>query len=294
MSKKKIPTTITIDGKELQVKDVPELLELIEAVRGEEKDKLYSEIAKLEAKVAGLEDKSKLTEAEAVELKDLRKQIARKEVELESKQAELDATKKAQKDTKKVVATAGDEGDDASTKVMSELKALLTEQLAGVNKQLAEFKGEVDKRIGEVSGGLKTKTVADYRKEQLAKYKEVIVEDLVPESLNSEAEVNTSIEKALERSQDLIYREVDGKRLSLREIAETEKTKKDEAKKGGNTYTPPGQPPAPPGKDGDGDITGKALLKDVKKMTPEEYAKHRQSLLAEAKQVVYTGEVEEA
>lgn len=293
MSKKKIPTTIKIDGKELQVKDVPELLELIEAVRGEEKDKLYGEISKLEANVKVLEDKGKLTEEEAKELKELRKTVARKEVELEQKESELEEAKKAQKSTKKVTDKAGEEGDEGTDKIMAGLKSFLTEQLAGVNKQLADFKGEFDKKIGEVSGGLKTKTVADYRKEQLAKYADVIVDDLVPENLESEADVNKAIERALERSQDLIYKEVDGKRLSLREIAVAEKTKKEEAAKGGGTYTPPGEPPKPPGKDGEGDLTGKALLKDVSKMSPEEYRKHREALIKEAKQVKYTGEVEE-
>ena len=293
MSKKKIPTSIKIDGKELQVKDVPELLELIETVRAEEKDKLYGEIAKLESSVKTLEDKGKLTEAEAQELKDLRKAVARKEVELEQKETELEEAKKAQKTTKKVTDNPGEEGDDKTDKIMAGLKTFLTEQLAGVNKAVGDLKADVEKKIGEVSGGLKTKTVTDYRKEQLARYKDVIVDDLVPENLESEADVNKAIEKALERSQDLIYREVDGKRLSLREIADAEKTKKAEEAKGGGTYTPPGEPPKPPGKDGEGDLTGKALLKDVSKMSPDEYKKHREALIREAKQVKYTGEVEE-
>lgn len=301
MSKKQIPSEITIDGKVLKVKDVPELLGLIEAVRGEEKDKLYGEIAKLEAKVTGLEDKSKLTEAEAAELKDLRKQIARKEVELEAKDAELDAAKKAGKAAEKIN-DDDDEGDDkksgktgkaGNAALMAELKAFMTEQLSGVTSQLDTLKKEVETKVGEVSGGLKAKTVGDYRKQQLAKYADVIVSDLVPDNLDSEEAVNKAIERALERSQDLIYKEVDGKRLSLREIADAEKAKKEDAGKGGGTYTPPGAPPTPPGKGDNGDITDKVLLKDVKNMSPEEFAKHRAKLLAEVKQVKYTGEAEE-
>lgn len=298
MSKKKIPTEITIDGKVLKVKDVPELLELIEAARGEEKDKLYGEIAQLEAKVTGLEDKGKLTEKEAAELKELRKAVARKEVELEAKEAELLAAKKAGKAADKLEddddEKGGKGGKTDKTELLADIKSFLTEQLKGVTTQVEGLKTDFEKRLGEVSGGLKAKTVGDYREQQLAKYKDVIVEDLVPEGLDTQEAVNAAIEKALERSKDLIYREVDGKRLSLREIADAEKAKKAETEKGGGTYTPPGNPPAPPDRSGEGgDVSGKVLLKDVSKMSPTEFAKHREKLQAEVRQQKYTGEAEE-
>jgi hypothetical protein len=294
MSKKKIPTEITIEGKVLKVKDVPELLELIEAARGEEKDKLYGEIATLEAKVTGLEDKGKLTEKEAAELKELRKAVARKEVELESKEAELEAAKKAGKAADKLDDDDEKGGKGGKTELLSDIKAFLTEQLKGVTTQVEGLKTDFEKRLGEVSGGLKAKTVGDYRAQQLARYKDVIVEDLVPEGLDTEEAVNSAIEKALERSKDLIYQEVDGKRLSLREIASTEKSKKAEAEKGGGTYTPPGNPPAPPDRSGEGgDVSGKVLLKDVSKMSPAEFAKHRDKLQSEVRQQKYTGVAEE-
>jgi hypothetical protein len=142
----------------------------------------------------------------------------------------------------------------------------------------------------------KSETVADYKKEQLAKYKDVIIEDFVPENLDSEEAVNKAIEKALEKSKQYIRKEVDvdgtKKSLTLSEIEELEANKDKGGKGSGGDYGSGGSgegkknPPAKPD-GGSGDLTGKELLSKIEDMTDEEYAKHAEAILKEVKSVKY-------
>ena len=83
-----VPEKIVIDGKEYSVKDNPEILELVQEVRKEEKDKLYSKISTTEAKIKVLEDEKKSTG-------DL---SAKKDEELQKLKDDLAVTKKEKSD----------------------------------------------------------------------------------------------------------------------------------------------------------------------------------------------------
>lgn len=284
-TKKTIPTTITVNGVELQVKDSPELLALIEAVRGTEKDKLYGEISGLEARIKVAEDEKKAsgtqTAAEKAELDALKRDLGAKEAQLVAANAALEEAKKVKKTVKK----ADDADEDPSAKALAEMKSFFTAQMEGFKKEVGDLKTEFTTKVGEVQSGLQGKTVGDYRKEQLAKYEKVLIPALVPENLDSVEAVNKAILSALEVSKDYVRQDHDGKSLTLREIEALSAANKgaENGQAPGGVYTPPTAPAAPGG--GDGDVTGKSLLAKVSSMSPEEYAKHRSTLLQEAKSI---------
>lgn len=275
-TKSGIPEKIKIGETEYEVKDHPELLKAFETVRTEEKGKLYSKIAGFEAKITVLEDEKKangdLTATKEKELKTLQDELAKTKAE-KAELEKVDPKKGAKKDDKK-------DGDDFDTKLAEALK-----------KQGEAF----ELKLKEVQGGLTKKTIGDYRKEQLEKNKGLLIEDLVPEDLATEADVNKAIETALAKSKPYIRKDYDlgdGKKQTMSiaeyETYEAEKKAKGDGAGGAGGGTPdytPGAPARPAG--GATDITGKDLLANVDKMSPAEYEKNREAILQQVKQVDY-------
>lgn len=279
-----IPEKVKLaDGSEIVVKDNPALLQsitdAIQNARKEEKDKLYSTISSLESQKKVLEDEKKqngeLTKAQKEELDKVKGDLAVAKAEKEKLEKEGGKESAADEGKNKKEATKSENAlskDDITEMV----KSLLTEQMA-------DFK----KGLGDVKTDLNAKEVSDYRKEQLEKYKDVIIEDFVPESMNSKEDVNKAIENAISKSKPYLIKdyEVDGKtqRMSIAEYEALEKPAEGEGKT--KTYEPK-NPPTPP-EGGSGDVTGKELLSRVEDMTDEEYAKHADQILREVKSVKY-------
>lgn len=286
-----IPEKIKLGDVEYVVKDHPELLKVIENARKEEKTKLYSQISSLDAKVKVLEDEKKtsgeLSSTKEEKLKKLQDELA--VVKAEKEKLEGDG-KGGSGNPDDGDDGKGDDGKGKATKPTfskKEAEQMVKEALA---KQNETFEG----KLAEVRGGLTQKTVSDYRKEQLAKHKGLIIEQLVPDGLDSEEAVNKAIQTALETSKGYIAKEydIDGKKQKMT-IAEYEEyeTKQQGAGDDGNGGKGTGDyvPPTPPGKPdgGSGDLTGKELLSKIEDMSDEEYAKHHEAIKKEAKTVKY-------
>ena len=295
-----VPEKIKLGDKDYILKDHPELLELVQEARKDEKDKLYSRISTLEASEKVLKDKEKagleLTTKQEADLKKIQDELAVSKAELEkvSKNKSKAGDDDDEEDEDEDGGGKGKKGKSTKAKglTLEEVKAAMAEILAAKDK-------EFDQKLNEVKTGLSKKNVGDYRKEQLAKHKGLIIEDLVPEDLESEEAVNKAIEKALKTSKGFISKEfdVDGKkqRMTLAEYEELAGKKEGAAGAGGSgegtpSYTPREGAPKPGTPSGD--VTGKELIKDVANMSEEEYAKHRKELLKEAKTLKYTGDEE--
>lgn len=292
-----IPDKIKLGDKEYSLKDNPELLDLVKEVRKDEKDKLYSQISTLEAKTKVLEDEKKangeLSATKEAKLKELQDELAVAKAEKDKVEKELTGLKGG----KKSAEDDDDDDDDDKGKTKKSKKSstepsFTKEELQVMLKQaLKEQADEFEKKISEVKGGLNKKTVGDYRKEMLEKHKGLIIEQLVPENLDSEEAVNKAIEKALETSKQYISNEyeVDGKKqkMTVAEYEAYEAKQKEQGKEKTPTgsYTPPNPPAKPEG--GSGDLSGKELLSKIETMTDEEYAKHADQILKEVKSVKY-------
>lgn len=299
-----IPEKIKLGDKEYVVKDHPELLELLQKARKEEKDKLYSQISTLQASVKVLEDEKKSNG----ELS------ATKEKELKKLQDEL-AVVKAEKEKLEGASSGGsgadpdeddDEDDDDPKKKgkksrKSSEPSFTKKELQDMLKDaLAEQQKAFDEKLAKVQGVLTQKTVSDYRKEQLAKHKGLLIEQLVPDNLDSVEAVNKAIKDALETSKSYISNEyeIDGKKqkMTIAEYEEYEAKQKDAGAgeqggtggQGTGNYTPPTPPQKPDG--GSGDLSGKELLSKIDEMSDEEYAKHHKQLLKEVQSVKYGDE----
>lgn len=290
-----VPEKITIDGKEYTIAEAKELLDLVAEVRKDEKDKLYSKISGLEAKVKTLENEKKqegdLSTTKEAELKKLQDElaVAKSKVEelvAESKKAGEGKGKGGKKKPEDGDGDGKDSEPTASGLTAEQVQKMLDDALA---KKDADHKRELD----EVKKGLNTKNVSDYRKEQLAKYKGTLIEDFVREDLNTQEEVDKAIADAIQKSKPYIRKEyelADGKKQNM-SIAEYEEyEEKNRSSKGNNgegsggtpTYTPPAKPDG-----GSGDLTGKELLKDIENMSQEEYDKNYDKILKEAATVKY-------
>tara|TARA_Y100000034_G_scaffold29728_1_gene36147 strand:+ start:25611 stop:26534 length:924 start_codon:yes stop_codon:yes gene_type:complete len=299
----KIPETITIGGQEYKIKDHPELQSLVEKARKSEKNKLYSEIKGFESKIAVLENKEK----ENGEL------TAKQEKDLAKLKADLDSANAEKAELEKTIAKGGKSGGDGKSGEGKgdEPKGLTEAKVAELlEKALEKKEAAHQKEIEELRNGLNTKTVGDYRKEQLKKYEGVIIPDLVPESLDSQSDVDKAIEAAITKSKPYIRNtyEINGEEKEM-SIADYEKYKAEnpdgneggnggsgnEGGSGGGTpdYEGGQGKPATPPSGGGGDVSGKELLSRVKDMSPEEYAKHREAILKESAQVSYGGATEE-
>ena len=286
----KIPEVIKIGGTEYSVKDTPELLELIQVARKEEKDKLYSQIQALESAKRTLEDEQKkqgkLSTDKEEELKKIKDELETAKSDKVRLEEELNEYKKPE-----------GKKDGSNTKKDDAVKETLTKEevIALVKEAVASTTKDVDDKVGEVKKELTKKEIADYRKELLEQNKGLLIEGLVPTNLETKEEVNKAIQDALAESRNYITKEyeVDGKkqRMTIAEYEEyAEKVKKDDEEKQKNRtdmYRASGLPDRPDG--ASGDLTGKDLLSRLDSMTDEEYAKHADQILREARSLKYDG-----
>lgn len=286
----KIPEVIKIGGTEYSVKDTPELLELIQVARKEEKDKLYSQIQALESAKRTLEDEQKkqgkLSTDKEEELKKIKDELETAKSDKVRLEEELNEYKKPE----------GKKGS-SNTKKDDAVKETLTKEevIALVKEAVASTTKDVDDKVGEFKKELTKKEIADYRKELLEQNKGLLIEGLVPTNLETKEDVNKAIQDALAESRNYITKEyeVDGKkqRMTIAEYEEyAEKVKKDDEEKQKNRtnmYRASGLPDRPDG--ASGDLTGKDLLSRLDSMTDEEYAKHADQILREARSLKYDG-----
>lgn len=286
----KIPEVIKIGGTEYSVKDTPELLELIQVARKEEKDKLYSQIQSLESAKRTLEDEQKkqgkLSTDKEEELKKIKDELETAKSDKVRLEEELNEYKKPE----------GKQGS-SNTKKDDAVKETLTKEevIALVKEAVASTTKDVDDKVGEVKKELTKKEIADYRRELLEQNKGLLIEGLVPTNLETKEDVNKAIQDALAESRNYITKEyeVDGKkqRMTIAEYEEyAEKVKKDDEEKQKNRtdmYRASGLPDRPDG--ASGDLTGKDLLSRLDSMTDEEYAKHADQILREARSLKYDG-----
>ena len=96
-----IPEEIEIDGKKVKIKDSKVLTDLLEQVRKQEKNKLYSNISTLEAEIKVLEKNAALTDAEKEELKTAKEDLVTLKNDkkiLDEKLKELEESRKKTKD----------------------------------------------------------------------------------------------------------------------------------------------------------------------------------------------------
>jgi len=277
-----LPSKVKIGDKEVELKDHPELLELIQQVRTEEKEKLYSEKAKLEAKVNELKNKvaegETLSAAEKAELEKLKGDIAKKDGEIAATKAALEEAKKGKGKKKK----ADDEGEDDEDAPLTK-----KEMLKAMEELLKPLKDELKGEVKKVEGELTKKALEDYRAELLEKNKGLIIPDLLQGS--TKAELDANLVKVLETSKPYITKEVKGKDGKIEKVtlAELEQRKADEEaaieklkernknRTGGKDDAGADAPERDTQKD------PKTLLKDVSKMDAKEYAKHREQIKKE-------------
>jgi hypothetical protein len=177
----------------------------------------------------------------------------------------------------------------------------IQELLEKRDKDLME---KIDAKVGKVSDTVSQKEVDDYRKEQIEKYHDVLIPNLVPTGLKTKDEVNKSIQNALTTSKSYIVKEttIGGTkgRYTLAEIeaAEAKDKEKQESgsgnngnnNSGGKTQSYQGGNYAGKPDSGSGDVSGKELLKRVDELTDAEYEKNRDQILREAKAVKYPDE----
>ena len=265
-------------------------MELIQVARKEEKDKLYSQIQSLESAKRTLEDEQKkqgkLSTDKEEELKKIKDELETAKSDKVRLEEELNEYKKPE-----------GKKDGSNTKKDDAVKETLTKEevIALVKEAVASTTKDVDDKVGEVKKELTKKEIADYRKELLEQNKGLLIEGLVPTNLETKEEVNKAIQDALTESRNYITKEyeVDGKkqRMTIAEYEEyAEKVKKDDEEKQKNRtdmYRASGLPDRPDG--ASGDLTGKDLLSRLDSMTDEEYAKHADQILREARSLKYDG-----
>lgn len=276
-----IPKSITLGGVEYILADHPELRTLVEAGRKEEKDKLYSQIKTLESSITVLKDEAKASGGQSQKDKDELKKL---QDELAVVKADLE---KAGKETTPATppVNKGGKDDKPDEKPVGMTAEEVQKIVAGALKTQEE---KHSKELEQVRGTITIKDVADHRKEMLEKHKGLLIEDLVPDGLGTKEDVNKAVEKALQTSKDFIRKEYKGEddkteMLTLAEIEARETAKQQTATPPANgqqgVYVPAGAPPAPPA--GNGNLSGKELIKDLKTMSPADYEKNREAIRAE-------------
>lgn len=289
MPNEKVTRVVKIDGKEVDLSTLPEFNAILEEVRGEEKSKLYSKIGTLEAQIKIFDDEKKangtLTKAKEDELKLLREELGAVKAEKEklAKEQEGGNGEGAKGKGKSEGKDGGKDADFDESKFAAMLAAALQKELAPLHQQ----NSELTQKLQEVQTNVKRKTVDEYRQEQLAKHKGIVIPELVPTGLDSEEAVNAAIQRALETSKNYLTREVEenGAKKTV-SLAEYEALQEQARKAAEHPATPPAAPEKPGGKDA-GDLGGKELLGKVGEMTDAEYEKYRDQILKETAQVSY-------
>ena len=286
-----IPEEIEIDGKKVKIKDSKVLTDLLEQVRKQEKNKLYSNISTLEAEIKVLEKNAALTDAEKEELKTAKEDLVTLKNDKKILDEKLKELEESRKKTKDVDEEEQEKGKKAKGLSAEDVKALIQESL---KESMAGITKTIQDSVGEVKGDLTKKKTNDYRKELLEKHGSVLIPDLLKG--DSPEELDKNLVKALETSKQYITVEHEGKKVTLAEreklIAdEVEKAKKskedeeeEESKKNKNRFNKPDT--------GKNAFADKDLIEHVGEMTDEEYAKNREAILREVKQLKYQEESE--
>lgn len=280
-----IPKTIKIGDVEYKVSEHPELAALIEAGRKDEKEKLYSQIGGLTAEIKTLKDKEEMSKKDKEALKKLENELAVAKSDLEKAKA---AGGEGSDDTSK-----GDD-NDKSKDDKSKGGVTTTEIEAIVQRALKAQADQYEQKFASLKGEMTAEQVETYRKEQMKEYDGLLIPDLVPQGLKSKEEVNEAVKKALDTSKQFIrkdYTDKDGK-TSQKTLAEIEELEKAPATppSGGSpppTYVPAGGTPPPPPPSGGGEIDSKSLVKDLKNLSPAEFAKNREAIRQEILKVGY-------
>ena len=281
-----IPKKIKIGDQEVELKSNPELLNLVEAVRKEEKEKQHTEILGLKKALA---DK----DVSETKLAELQKRLEEVEVAKKATEEELIVIKAAKKDleeTKKSeVGTKTEEiKTDEGKKGEQDLSLLIEGALTKFGQKMTE---DLEKRFKNYETELeglknhtKTTTVESHKQKLITKYDGLIIPDLL--TGNTIEEVDKSLAKALEISKKYITVSDDsGSKKTLEEIEQARKEleKKQQEEKGkqvvisvsdfaklseeGKAHTPP-IPPDP--------AKVHEEIKNINEMSSEEFAKNKE------------------
>lgn len=266
-----IPRTIKIGDVEYNVADHPELLSLVESARKEEKDKLYGSINSMKAEIdkfkAGATEAEKKDTEYKEKLKKMQEDLTAKTDELKKFEG-IDPNKKPETPPK-------DKGE-------------VSEEVKKLQEQLAKTEKEANERIAKIEREAQAKSLADYRKAKLVEHAGKIIDDFVPDNLTTTEDIDKYVTDALDKSKKYIreeYTKADGTKVNatLEEIQGWEEEKKKNPPTpptaGTPTYVPPVVPPT-----GGGQANPEELMKDIKGMSPEQFAKNRDQLRAQIRQ----------
>jgi hypothetical protein len=295
-----IPEEIKLGDTVYKVKEHPEVLELIEIVRKEEKTKLYAEKADLEAKIKVLEaveNKSKDQEKTLKKLQDDLIIVNSEKSKVEKELAEIKKTAKtpeelAEEERKRVEKEKAEKEKASSGLTAEEVSKIVSEQLKKTTEVYQKALEKKQAEFDELRKNFSDKNVAEYRNELLEKNKGLVIPDLVTGS--TKEELDKSLVTALQTSKKYLTTVYNGKTVTLFEKDELvkkaeEKAEADKAKR--NQGTPPNKFSPPDGGE-EPDVDGKTLIKDVSSMSAEEYSKYRKKILDEVKQLKYQSDNE--
>jgi len=216
---------ITIGGVEYVVKDHPELLKMIEGIRTEEKDKLYSDIAKYKTEIAQLKKDGETKND--TKIKELEKQLEEATKNKDGIMTELGSVKEELKKLaaqKKKPAKSDDDGDGGEGKKepdLDSMKKMISELLGESSKKQLELVEALQKKIDELEGNSKKFMAESYREKLIAEHKGFIIPEFLRGS--SKEELDASLVEALQSSKKYIT--VDdgkGKRITLEEKEKVE------------------------------------------------------------------------
>lgn len=289
-----LPEKIKLGGQEYVLKDNPELLNLVQEARKEEKDKLHGEIKLLKGKISK-------GGVDAEQMETLKTQLAEAEEAKKVANEELVGLKAVQKKLEEEKNKGGDAGGDGGDDPDKGKKKTMTShdfelKLSEFGKSMTDQFGKVledrfkkyDESIGNLTKQNSQMTVEAHKQKLLADNEGLIIPDLLTGGTIDE--LNTSLVKALETSKKYITaQDNEGNRKTLAEI---EKAKIEAEKKAGDgTQTQQvsvvdllsitdengekkfsvAQPPKGGATDGD-------LVKDLDEMSPEEFEKNRDAI----------------
>jgi hypothetical protein len=259
---------VVIDGKELRVKDHPELIALIESGRSQEKEKLHSQIEEMKLKIKSFDSEGVKTKAQLAQMEEYRVKLEvaeTREKELKEQMKNIDSAKN------QVVA----DRNKLDTKVR------VKDALSRERQKLEEIYAS---KLQELEVKMNKQTASMYRETLLERYKGLVIPELIEG--NSVEELDKSAEKALSISKKYITKNIDGVTKTL---AELENSANAVATDGSGSQTKVEQTVIPvtpikvPGKmdNASGNLEGKDLLENMADMTPEEFAKNREKLRAQ-------------
>ena len=271
---------IIIDGKEVIVKDNPELMKLIGEARKEEKDKLQSDILVLKTRLSKKEADDGAGNVEAGELKKKIEELegSKKTVEEQLILIKADQKKAEKKDDGNKKKTDDDVGTKETVK-LSDVEKLLAEQKKQFDEVRVADKKDFEERYNSLSTAQKKTDFATYKKEVIKKHSDVLISEFLDVATTKE-ELDKKLPEALKLSKQYIFKKVDGKRLSLSEIEEADdtKTEGDNGKKDRDKKVIYVQAPVPP--DSKPDVKH---LDNIEDMSQEDYNNNSTTILAALK-----------